>query len=70
MSSNINNTSFYNSLGFMTAADVLLGDNDPDWHAPPVVIKIVRRIHSTECVKSNIRDQMIREVPEQGVPSY
>ncbi|KAI0811107.1 hypothetical protein BC629DRAFT_1030619 [Irpex lacteus] len=43
MSSNINNTGFYNSLGFMAAADVLLGDNDPDWNAPPVVIKIMIR---------------------------
>lgn len=54
MSSNINNTGFYNSLGFMAAADVLLGDNDPDWNAPPVVIKIVRHVDSTEGVKSNM----------------
>ncbi|KAI0811106.1 acyl-CoA N-acyltransferase [Irpex lacteus] len=43
MSSNVNNTGFYNSLGFVTEADILMGDDDPDWHTKPVVIKLMVR---------------------------
>ena len=41
MSSNIKNTGFYNSLGFVTKAQVSVGDEDPDWTEPPVVVSLV-----------------------------
>lgn len=41
VSSNISNEPFYNSLGFSTRANVILGDDNPTWHKPPVVVKIV-----------------------------
>ncbi|KAI0086667.1 hypothetical protein BDY19DRAFT_340915 [Irpex rosettiformis] len=43
MSSNIENTAFYNSLGFITKAEIPLGDSDPDWHGPPVVNSLMIR---------------------------
>lgn len=44
ISSNILNTGFYNSCGFVGVADVVLGDNNPTWHKKPVIVKIVRAI--------------------------
>ncbi len=52
MSSNVNNTGFYNSLGFVTEADILMGDDDPDWHTKPVVIKLVRLVRGAKQLKT------------------
>jgi len=44
MSSNVDaNTKFYNSLGFVTAAEIIVGDNNPTWGKPPVVIALMVR---------------------------
>lgn len=40
-SSNIDNTAFYNSHGFVTVSTYSLGDTNPDWQKPPVVGSIV-----------------------------
>lgn len=52
MSSNVNNTGFYNSLGFVTEADILMGDDDPDWDTKPVVIKLVRPVRDTKRINT------------------
>jgi hypothetical protein len=41
-SSNIANTEFYNSHGFFTIAEVVVGENNPTWDGEPVVVSIVR----------------------------
>ncbi|EPT01389.1 hypothetical protein FOMPIDRAFT_1120465 [Fomitopsis schrenkii] len=41
-SSNINNTAFYESCGFKTVREFSVGDDDPTWAKPPVILKIVR----------------------------
>jgi GNAT superfamily N-acetyltransferase len=43
ISSNINNTEFYNSHGFMTVGTYVVGDENPEWHEIPVVISIMVR---------------------------
>ncbi|TFK43701.1 hypothetical protein BDQ12DRAFT_191612 [Crucibulum laeve] len=43
VSSNIANTEFYNSHGFKTARDILIGDQNPNWRKPPVVVKLMVR---------------------------
>ncbi|KAI0693900.1 hypothetical protein BC835DRAFT_1415653 [Cytidiella melzeri] len=65
MSSNILNTGFYNSLGFITKAEIALGSEDPDWCEPPVVVSLmVREVsdksgHGTE--PANEKDAMLVE---------
>lgn len=42
ISSNVKaNTGFYNSLGFFTVKELLLGDDNPTWKEPPVVVAVV-----------------------------
>jgi GNAT superfamily N-acetyltransferase len=41
LSSNNANTFFYESHGFDTAVEIVLGDNDPTWDKKPFIIKIV-----------------------------
>jgi len=43
LSSNINNTEFYNQHGFVTVGTFALGDNDPNWNEKPVVISAMIR---------------------------
>ncbi|KAI0265203.1 hypothetical protein BC834DRAFT_880529 [Gloeopeniophorella convolvens] len=43
LSSNIANTGFYNSVGFQTEVDVVLGDNNPSWHSDPVIVPLMVR---------------------------
>ncbi|KAF7798887.1 hypothetical protein EIP86_010115 [Pleurotus ostreatoroseus] len=40
ISSNALNEGFYNSLGFETAKEIVLGDDNPTWNEPPVVIAL------------------------------
>jgi len=42
-SSNVSNTEFYNSHGFVTVRTYLLGDKNPEWHEPPVIVSIMVR---------------------------
>ncbi|KAF4619343.1 hypothetical protein D9613_005109 [Agrocybe pediades] len=42
-SSNIRNTDFYNSHGFLTVATATIGDEDPDWQEWPVIVSIMVR---------------------------
>lgn len=42
LTTNLLNTGFYNSLGFVEKGRILLGDNNPTWHEPPVVLLVVR----------------------------
>jgi len=43
LSSNALDTQFYNSLGFVTGANVSVGENDPTWCKPLVVAKLMIR---------------------------
>ncbi|KAI5120671.1 hypothetical protein M0805_006960 [Coniferiporia weirii] len=43
VSSNIANTLFYESFGFSIVGQVVLGDDNPKWHKPPVVVPIMVR---------------------------
>ncbi|KAJ8518205.1 hypothetical protein ONZ45_g4729 [Pleurotus djamor] len=42
-SSNVANTSFYMYHGFLPVADILIGDDDPEWTEPPFVVKLMVR---------------------------
>ncbi|PPR04065.1 hypothetical protein CVT24_010640 [Panaeolus cyanescens] len=42
-SSNIKNTAFYNSHGFVTVKDIILGDDNPCWEGSPIVVKLMVR---------------------------
>ncbi|KAJ8456667.1 hypothetical protein ONZ45_g18630 [Pleurotus djamor] len=37
------NTKFYMSHGFLPVADILAGDDDPEWDEPPVVVQLMVR---------------------------
>lgn len=41
ISSNVNNTKFYNSVGFITIATFTLGEDNPTWDKPPVVVSVM-----------------------------
>ncbi|KAI0700762.1 hypothetical protein BC835DRAFT_1411873 [Cytidiella melzeri] len=43
ISSNRANTPFYNSLGFVAQADIILGEDDVTWSEPPVVMSLMVR---------------------------
>ncbi|KAF5326697.1 hypothetical protein D9619_004499 [Psilocybe cf. subviscida] len=43
ISTNANNSGFYNSHGFKTAASYLLGDQNPNWKKKPVLVEIMIR---------------------------
>ncbi|KAI5115698.1 hypothetical protein M0805_002562 [Coniferiporia weirii] len=47
-SSNLANTEFYNSLGFFTLAEVVVGDDNPSWTRPPVRIPLMIRIYGDQ----------------------
>jgi hypothetical protein len=40
-SSNIANEPFYNSHGFYTVGEAIIGNDDPNWHEAPVIVQIV-----------------------------
>jgi len=42
-STNVRNTQFYNSHGFETVGEVVLGDQNPTWRRAPVLVKIMVR---------------------------
>lgn len=43
LSSNIANTGFYNSLGFITVAEAQIGSENPTWHKPPIPVPLMVR---------------------------
>jgi len=43
VSSNAKNTGFYNSVGFFTVGEIVLGDSNPEWEEPPVVMSVMVR---------------------------
>jgi len=44
VSSNVEvNTGFYNNLGFYTVAEFVVGDDNPTWEGPPVMIAVMVR---------------------------
>lgn len=47
-STNEKNTSFYSFHGYKVVDAVVLGDDNPDWHNAPVVVKIVRNNFSCQ----------------------
>jgi hypothetical protein len=56
------NTSFYLFHGYKVVDTVLIGNDNPDWHNAPVVIKIVRiafHVNPQPCLLNSL--QMIRE---------
>ncbi|KAI0346912.1 hypothetical protein BDW22DRAFT_470807 [Trametopsis cervina] len=48
LSSNIKNTGFYNSLGFFTHGEIILGEDDPSWTRPPVIINLMVREYQSK----------------------
>lgn len=42
ISSNVVNTGFYESFGFVSKEDVVLGGENPTWTEPPVIVRVVR----------------------------
>lgn len=42
LSSNVLNDNFYHSLGFVTVAEMTLGEDNPTWNGPPIVLALVR----------------------------
>ncbi|KAF9461714.1 hypothetical protein BDZ94DRAFT_1263159 [Collybia nuda] len=48
-SSNIDNTGFYNSHGYFTVAEIILGENNPTWHGKPVVVSVMVREPRANC---------------------
>ncbi|KDQ29466.1 hypothetical protein PLEOSDRAFT_1112289 [Pleurotus ostreatus PC15] len=44
-SSNVANTGFYESHGFITVGEIVCGDDNPAWKEPPVVVKLMVREH-------------------------
>jgi len=49
LSSNINNTTFYNSVGFVTVATFALGESNPKWNKPPVIVSVMLRKPAAAC---------------------
>ncbi|EMD40901.1 hypothetical protein CERSUDRAFT_121532 [Gelatoporia subvermispora B] len=47
VSSNVNNTGFYESVGFRVVGEFALGENNPTWGKAPVIIRIMVRPYST-----------------------
>ncbi|KLO11389.1 hypothetical protein SCHPADRAFT_942096 [Schizopora paradoxa] len=43
ISSNIQNTAFYNSCGFVTVDSAILGNDNPSWKAPPIKVPLMVR---------------------------
>lgn len=50
-SSNPINTEFYNSHGFFTLAELMVGDDDPTWKKPPVPIALVSTSQINSCLR-------------------
>ncbi|KAF9051762.1 hypothetical protein BJ165DRAFT_1451166 [Panaeolus papilionaceus] len=42
-SSNKDNTKFYNAHGFKTVKEVVVGDDNPTWNKPPIVLSLMVR---------------------------
>ncbi|KZT73054.1 hypothetical protein DAEQUDRAFT_722157 [Daedalea quercina L-15889] len=56
VSSNINNTAFYESCGFVTVRQFAVGEDNPTWTKPPVVVSImVREAHG----RANEREKAV-----------
>ena len=53
--------SFYESFGFVRTADVVLGEDNPKWENPPVVVPLVGRSFPP-CIGSRLSAtmQMVR----------
>ena len=45
-SSNVDNTQFYEACGFKTVAEITLGEGNPDWKEPPVIVQYVGKINT------------------------
>lgn len=41
ISGNVDNTVFYKKCGFMTVGEYRLGEDNPSWDEPPVVVRAV-----------------------------
>lgn len=48
ISSNVINTEFYGSFGFVSKADVVMGDENPTWTEQPVIVRLVRHRSATD----------------------
>jgi GNAT superfamily N-acetyltransferase len=59
-STNEKNTGFYMSHGYTVVAEAVVGDDNPDWHGEPVVIKIVSKSYLLNVIELT-STQMVRE---------
>lgn len=48
------NTPFYNSLGYYTVANIVVGDDNPAWKKSPVTVALVKSLLLQARVVSNI----------------
>lgn len=48
ISSNTANTEFYNSHGFFTLAETVVGDNNPSWKGAPIPMPLMVRIYGDQ----------------------
>ncbi|EKM54617.1 uncharacterized protein PHACADRAFT_185527 [Phanerochaete carnosa HHB-10118-sp] len=61
LSSNLINTGFYNSFGFVEGAKIVLGNDDPTWREPPVVVLVgsgnLSTMRNVQMHKSTLRSR-------------
>lgn len=50
--SNVANTTFYESHGFTTIAETLIGDDDPTWREKPFTVKVMMKESNTAIEQS------------------
>lgn len=48
ISSNTANTEFYNSHGFFTLAETVVGNNNPTWKGPPISMPLMIRVYGDQ----------------------
>ncbi|KAI0963335.1 hypothetical protein AcW1_000441 [Taiwanofungus camphoratus] len=59
-SSNVDNTGFYESLGFSVIDEFTVGENNPTWQEPPVVSRVMVREPRTLREKADEKDGLPR----------
>ena len=59
-SSNIANTGFYNSVGFVEKGRFVLGEDDPTWKEDPVIVLVVCLYHTSSFLRCLLIGMPIR----------
>jgi len=56
-SSNIANTAFYESCGFVVVREFAIGDENPTWTKPPIIVRIMVREHQDRT--HDLKEEMV-----------